>query len=42
MASHVPYNNNFGSGAKIIFPKFDTIILSFMCHFSGNEIDYLS
>ena len=29
----------YGSGAKIIFPHFDTIILTFMYHFPGDEID---
>jgi hypothetical protein len=29
----------YGCGAKIIFPQFDTIILTFMYHFPGGEID---
>jgi hypothetical protein len=27
-----------GCGAKIIFPQFDTIILTYVYHFSGDEI----
>jgi hypothetical protein len=31
--------NKKGSVAKIIFLHFDTIIFTFMCHFSQNEND---
>jgi len=33
------YKNAIGSVAKIIFPQFDTIILTSMCHFSLDDID---
>jgi hypothetical protein len=32
-------NNQKGSVAKKIFLHFDTIILTFMCHFLSNEND---
>jgi hypothetical protein len=32
----------WGCGAKIIFPQFDTIIITFMYHFLGDESDKLS
>jgi hypothetical protein len=35
------YGGNVGSVAKIIFPQFDTTIITFLYHFPGNVDDKL-